>query len=253
MKILVNTTKTMACGQTSAPPPLRTTRPRLLAEAQALAAQVRDLDQADLARIMDLSQALAAATRADLGLWGGRGRPAGPALGAFTGLVFKHLAPATLPAAAWRFAQDHLLILSGLYGLLRPCDRVEAYRLEMGCRFVPDGAATLTAFWRPRITAELNRRLRRGEPVINLAAGEYLAAVDQDALKGPVIWPVFKQRRPDGSLKVVTVHAKEARGLLARWILESEADAPADLLAFDGAGWEAAEAVPVRGPWLFVR
>jgi len=252
MKLLYNTTKTMDC-QRSAPRGIRLTRPGFQAEAAELAAQLQRLDQADLARIMGLSDALAATTRGDLGSWGQPGRPSGPALAAFTGLVFKHLAPLDLSVDAWRFAQRHLVILSGLYGLLRPCDRIEAYRLEMGCAFRPAGQANLTAFWRPRITAALNRMLAAGEPVLNLAAGEYLKAVDQEALRGPVIWPVFKQRRDDGSLKVVTVHAKEARGLMARWVLEREVTEPSALLAFDEAGWEAAEDVPARGPWLFAR
>lgn len=252
MKILYNTTKTMDC--TRRPPRgVRTTRPRFQAEAAALISALQDLDQAGLARIMDLSDALAATTRADLALWGQDDRPVGPALGAFTGLVFKHLAPVNLDAPAWRFAQANLRILSGLYGVLRPLDRIEAYRLEMGCKFRPDDAPNLTAFWKPRVTEALNRDLRRGEPVLNLAAGEYLNAVDQAALKGPVIWPVFKQRRDDGSLKVVTVHAKEARGLMARWILEHEVDDPVQLGRFDGAGWEAVTPPPDAGEWIFVR
>lgn len=252
MKLLYNTTKTMNCGR-GAPRGVRLTRPRFEAEAAELAGQLQGLGQAGLARIMGLSDALAATTRGDLGCWGQPGRPSAPALAAFTGLVFKHLAPLDLSVDAWRFAQRHLVILSGLYGLLRPCDRIEAYRLEMGCAFRPDGHRSLTAFWRPRVTAELNRMLARGEPVLNLAAGEYLKAVDQDALRGPVIWPVFKQRRDDGSLKVVTVHAKEARGLMARWILEREVTDPSALLGFTGAGWEPAADVPEGGPWLFVR
>lgn len=252
MKLLLNTTKTMACDGAS-PRGVRTTRPRFRAEATALVDQLQDLSHDDLARLMGLSDPLAATTRGDLGLWGQPGRPAAPALGAFTGLVFKHLDPHSLAADAWRFAQQHLAILSGLYGLLRPCDRIEAYRLEMGCAFQPDGHANLTAFWKPRVTAALNRMLADGEPVINLAAGEYLKAVDQGELRGPVIWPVFRSRRDDGSLKVVTVHAKEARGLMARWVLERQVTDPAALMAFDGAGWEAAEEVPAHGEWLFIR
>lgn len=252
MKILYNTTKTMDCTR-RAPRGVRTTRPRFQAEAAALVDQLQALDQGALSRVMSLSDALARTTRADLALWGADGRPAGPAMGVFTGLVFKHLDPATLDADAWRFAQQHLLILSGLYGMMRPCDRIEAYRLEMGCKFAPEGSANLTAFWKPRVTEALNKLLRRGEPVLNLGAGEYLKAVDQKQLKGPVIWPVFKERRDDGSLKVVTVHAKEARGLMARFILERRIDDPSRLMAFDGAGWEAAEDMPDGGEWLFVR
>ena len=252
MKILLNTTKTMTCERRP-PGNLALTEPRFQAEAAAHMTRLRRLDQGDLARIMDLSDALAAGTRADLGLWGEDGRPAGPALGVFTGLVFKHLDPQTLSVRDWRYASGMLFILSGLYGLLGVLDRIEAYRLEMGCRFEPDGARNLTAFWKPRLTAALNDVLADGEPVINLAAGEYLKAVDRKRLRGPVIWPVFKERRFDGSLKVVTVHAKEARGLMARWAIRERAREPGDLLAFTGAGWEPAADVPAAGEWLFVR
>lgn len=252
MKLLLNTTKTMAFD-TPVPRGIEATEPVFLAEARGLVAQLQDLDQGELSRVMDLSDALAAGTRADLGLWGAADRPHGPALGAFTGLVFKHLDAGTLRAPAWRWAGEHLVILSGLYGLLGALDRIEAYRLEMGCRFVPDGARYLTAFWKPRITDALNARLKDGEPVINLAAGEYLKAVDRKQLRGPLIWPVFKERRQDGSLRVVTVHAKEARGLMARYVLEKRLRKPEQLLGFAGVGWEAAEDAPESGEWLFVR
>lgn len=252
MKVLYNTTKTM---DTSMAPPVgvRGTRPRRQAEAERLAAKLEGLDRAQLARLMDLSPRLAETTARDLALWGEEGRPRRPALGVFRGLVFQHLDPYSLPAAVWNDAQDCLRILSGLYGLLRPRDLVEPYRLEMGCKFQPAPRTSLAAFWKPLVTADLNRDLRRGEPVINLAAGEYLEAVDVPSLKGPLIWPVFKERREDGKLKVVTVYAKQARGLMARYVLEHGIDEPAGLLGFHGDGWEAAEEVPEAGEWLFTR
>lgn len=252
MKVLLNTTKTMSLDG-PVPRGIEPTDPVFGEEAARLVTQLRKLGQARLAGVMDLSDALAAVTRADFALWGEPGRPSGPALGAFTGLVFKHIDAASLRAPAWRWAGEHLLILSGLYGLLGGLDRIEAYRLEMGCRFAPKGHRHLVAFWKDRITDELVSRMKEGEPIINLAAGEYLKAVDQKRLTGPLIWPVFKQRRDDGSLRVVTVHAKEARGLMARFILEKRLRRPEQLLAFDGAGWEAAEDVPESGEWLFVR
>jgi len=250
--ILLNTTKTMDLV-TPAPVGVRGTRPRLQTEAEQLATALKNYDRNQLARLMDLSPKLADTTRADLVLWGEPGRPCRPAFGVFTGLVFKHLDPWSLPATVWNEAQDRLRILSGLYGLLRPRDLIEAYRLEMGCKFRPASRTTLAKFWRSLVTADLNRDLKRGEPVLNLAAGEYLEAVDQKALKGPVIWPVFKQRRDDGKLKVVTVYAKQARGLMARFVLEAGIDEPAGLLAFAADGWEAATEPPTSGEWLFTR
>jgi len=251
LKTLLNTTKTMHLGST--PRGVRATRPRFAAEAAALNAALRELDQDDLARAMDLSEDLAARTRADIALWGDHGRPAAPALYAFTGLVFQHLDARSLDPAAVAHAQDHLRILSGLYGLLRPRDRIEAYRLEMGCRFTPPGARNLTAYWKPRITAALASELARGEPVINLASQEYLKAVDVRALPGPVITPVFKEPGPGGKLRVVTVHAKQARGAMARLIAAHQLTDPADLGVFGELGWEPEGPPPDAGPWLFVR
>ena len=252
MKILLNTTKTMDLVP-PAPAGVRGTRPRRQQEAEELAAQLADCNRAQLARLMDLSPRLAEITRVQLALWGGSDQPRRPALGAFTGLVYKHLDPWSLPATVWNDAQSRLRILSGLYGLLRPRDLIEAYRLEMGCKFRPAPRTTLAGYWRPQVTADLNRYLKRGEPVLNLAAGEYLEAVDQQALRGPVIWPVFKQRRDDGKLKVITVHAKQARGLMARFVLEERIDDPVRLLDFAANGWEAATEPPVSGEWLFTR
>jgi len=158
-----------------------------------------------------------------------------------------------LTAAQWKTAQDRLRILSGLYGVLRPRDRVEAYRLEMGLKYKPAGAANLVAFWKDRITANLNRSLKRGEPVLNLAAQEYLKAVDLKSLKGSVISPVFKERRSDGSLKTAPVHAKMARGTMARFAIVQRTAGPADMMGFGDLDWEAAEPVPEAGPWLFTR
>jgi hypothetical protein len=250
--VLYNTTKTM---DVATPPPagVRGTRPRRQAEAEQLAARLKGLDRAQIARLMSLSPKLAETTVRDLAFWGEPRRLRRPALGVFAGLVFKHLDPHSLSADVWNDAQDRLRILSGLYGMLRPRDLVEPYRLEMGCAFKPAPRTSLAAFWKPLIMADLNRDLRRGEPVINLAAGEYLEAVDVPALKGPLVWPVFKQRREDGKLKVVTVYAKEARGLMARFILEYRIDDLQGLLGFSAAGWEAAEDPPASGEWLFTR
>ena len=251
MKILLNTTKTMDLTATSRG--VRSTRPRFQAEAAELVAALQGLEPDQLATIMDLGDELAARTRADLALWGDPDRPAAPALFAFTGLVFQHLDARSLGEGAIAHAQDHLRILSGLYGLLRPRDRIEAYRLEMGCRFTPPGARNLVTWWKPRLTAALDAGLADDEPVINLASQEYLKALDVRALRGRVITPQFKEPGPGGKLRVVTVRAKQARGAMARLICEQGLDDPADLAGFGELGWEPAGAPPASGPWLFQR
>jgi cytoplasmic iron level regulating protein YaaA (DUF328/UPF0246 family) len=203
--------------------------------------------------VHELSAALADRTRADLARWGDPDNPRRPAWYAFTGLVYKGLDPRTLDAAARRRARRRLRILSGLYGLLGPMDLVEAYRLEMGVRWRPPGAVDLVDFWRPRLTAALDAELGRGETVLSVASQEYLRALDLTALGGPVVTPVFKERRTDGSLNTVPVHAKTARGALLRHALLTGARRPGDLLGFDAHGWGATGEPPEQGRWLFTR
>jgi cytoplasmic iron level regulating protein YaaA (DUF328/UPF0246 family) len=250
--ILLNSTKTMDLGA-EVPVRLATTTPTHLAQAQTLAAPLAKVSLARLESLLGVKGKLADRTRADLALWGTAGRARRPALSAFTGLVYKYLDAPTLTKIHWNRAQKSVRILSGLYGLLRPWDEVEAYRLEMGSKVKPPGAKNLTAFWRGPVTEALNRELKPGEPVLSVAALEYVRAVESGQLNGPIIQPVFKERLPDGRLKTSPVHAKMARGALVRHALTSGARRPADLLGFAELGWEAAEEPPPAGAWLFVR
>ncbi len=252
MKILLNTTKTM---DPDAPRParLKLTQPTFAAEAATLMSALQRYSQPRLAKEMALSAKLAAETRAVTARWGTAGEPLAPALFAFTGLVYKYVAPADWTAPQRRDAQQRLLILSGLYGLLRPLDEIAAYRLEMGAKFKPPRSTNLVAFWRERLTAALNDRLKPGEPVLSLAAQEYVKALDVKVLNGPVISPIFKEARPDGSLKTAPVYAKMARGALVRYIFTTGAKKPVDLLGFGEMGWEASCEPPASGNWLFTR
>ena len=252
MLLLVNSTKTMDLAAVT-PPRLRGTEPHFAAEAAALTAELRRLSPGEFARVLAVSGPLRDAARADLARWGTAGQPRRPALHAFTGLVYRGLAAETLDGNARRRARGTLRILSGLYGLLRPFDLVEAYRLEMGSPLRADGAQGLVAYWRDRLTAALNAELRDGEPVVTVAAQEYMKAIDTAALRGPVIAPDFKEQRSDGSLKTVTVHAKRARGALLRHALVGGARRPQDLLGFDEDGWAATSEPPAAGRWLFTR
>jgi len=252
MQLLLNTTKTMDLS-VQAPARPAATDPVFLKEARALAHQLKGLDRADLARLMGLSDKLADETRAATTLWGRKASPALPAIFAFTGLVYKYLGAPALTAAQLRDAQQRVHILSGLYGVLRPMDLVESYRLEMGSKLAPKNAKNLVEFWKDRLTAQLNAGLKDGEPVLSVAAQEYTKAIDLKKLKGPLIPLVFKEEKPDGSLKTVAVHSKMARGALARFMLTAKAKKPADLMAFGELGWEAATEPPDEGPWLFTR
>lgn len=252
MIILLNSTKTMDLAA-AVPARLKPTEPEQMEAARGLAGPLSRISLKRLEGLMGLQGKLADQTRADLALWGREGRARRPALLAFTGLVYKYLDAPTLTAAQWKRAQGSVRILSGLYGLLRPLDLVEAYRLEMGSKVKPKGAINLVEFWKTPVTRALNEELKNGETVISLAAQEYMKAVDVKLLRGPVVNPVFKERLPDGTLKTAPVHAKMARGALARFALTKGAKKPADLLGFAELGWEAAAEPPAGGPWLFVR
>ncbi len=211
------------------------------------------LSAARLAEQMVLSAKLTAETRVQLAGWGQPGQVLAPALFAFTGLVYKYVDPASWKLPALRDAQQRLVILSGLYGRLRPLDRIAAYRLEMGSKFKPPRAANLVAFWQNSLTAGLNDQLKRNEPILNLAAQEYTKALKLNELKGPLLSPVFKEVRADGSLKNVSVHAKMARGAMVKHIFTTGVRRPQDLLGFGELGWEATTEPPESGPWLFTR
>jgi cytoplasmic iron level regulating protein YaaA (DUF328/UPF0246 family) len=123
----------------------------------------------------------------------------------------------------------------------------------MGSRIKPPRAANLPAFWRQGLTAALNEQTEPGEAILNLAAQEYVKALDLKALNGPLISPIFKEVRPDGSYKTAPVHAKMARGALVKFIFTSGARHPSDLMAFGDLGWEATAEPPAAGDWLFTR
>jgi cytoplasmic iron level regulating protein YaaA (DUF328/UPF0246 family) len=253
MKILLNSTKTMNLA-VDFPRAVRSTRPRQLDQAGQLAELLRPLTETQLAKLMGLSGKLATETRAAAALWGGKGQPQAPAFFAFTGLVYKYIETGDLTVDQLRSAQKQVRILSGLYGLLRPLDLVEFYRLEMGSKLKPTGSANLVDYWRDALTGALNADLKKGEPVVSVAAQEYVKALDLKKLKGPLISVVFKEERPDGSLKTVAVHSKMARGALVRYALETGATSPGDLLGFDALGWEASAEPPADGgDWLFTR
>jgi uncharacterized protein len=252
MILLLNTTKTLDTSL-EAPAKLELSQPAFMKQARRLMKVLGPLDREDLSSLMGLSEKLASETRADIALWGKSGRQAGPAFFAFTGLVYKSIDVPTLSVPELRRAQKQVRILSGLYGVLRPLDLVESYRLEMGLKLPVDGARNMVGYWKETLTDAINDNLKNGEPIINLAAQEYLKALDVKKLVGPVISPVFKEVHHDGTMKTVTVHAKKARGAMIRFTLQNKVAKPADLLGFGDLGWEASSEPPESGNWLFTR
>lgn len=218
------------------PTSIRATKPAYLHEAEPLIALLRAYTPAQLAELMGLSDALAQLNVARYALWQPKATPAHskPAVLAFNGDVYDGLQAHTLSPDDLAWAQQHLLMLSGLYGVLRPLDALQPYRLEMGTRLANPRGKDLYAWWRPVIAADINRRQQRlARPVvINLASQEYAKAVDLNVLRARVVECVFETWH-DGRWRVLGFHAKRARGLMMRWAIDHRATTPEALTAFD--------------------
>lgn len=160
-----------------------------------------------------------------------------PAIFAFDGDVYTGLNAYTIPSEKLEDLQDSLRILSGLYGLLKPLDLMQAYRLEMGTKLPIGESKNLYEFWKPIVTKALNKELLKGELFINLASNEYFSAVDVKQLKVPVITPEFKDYK-NGKLKIISFFAKKARGLMVRYIIDTNVKTVEDLKGFNYEGYQ---------------
>lgn len=240
-----------------APAGVPRSRPVLARDTEALLEVVRELEPQDLQRLMSLSDALAelnferfqsfsTSRRAT------RGRK--QAALAFAGDVYMGLRAPTLGADDLDFAQGHLRILSGLYGVLRPLDLIQPYRLEMGTRLANPRGPDLYSFWGDRIRDAIANELASHEHpvVVDLASREYARAARLQTLGARVVTPVFKERR-GRSLKVISFAAKRARGMMARFLVEQRIDQPEGLLRFADDGYELDEGLSDDDTWVFVR
>ncbi|MEO7242267.1 MAG: peroxide stress protein YaaA [Variovorax sp.] len=217
---------------------------------------MREKSAAEVASLMHLSDKLAALNVARYATWSPRAtvRNAKAAALAFDGDVYGGLDAPSLSAAQLAWAQEHLCILSGLYGVLRPLDRLQPYRLEMGTQLATPGAGDLYEFWGERIAGYLNRRLAgtRAPVVVNLASQEYWKAVDRDVLEARVVECVFQEYK-GGQYKIVSFFAKRARGLMARWAILRKAGTPRKLEGFDLEGYVFAPVVSEPDRLVFRR
>lgn len=160
------------------------------------------------------------------------------AIFAFTGDVYQGLEAQTLSKSDVEYAQNHLRILSGLYGVLKPLDIIEPYRLEMGTSLKLGNKKSLYEFWGDEITKELNEALKNHEEkvIINLASNEYFKSVNKKQLDGDLISPQFKDAK-NGKYKIIAFYAKKARGLMSRYMIENKISRAADLEGFDYGGY----------------
>jgi len=222
------------------------TLPEFALESAKLITDLKKLSPQDVAELMGLSDQLAALNVGRYRDWSKKftEENSKPAIYAFNGDVYDGFDVNTLNAKAVDFAQDHIRILSGLYGALRPLDLMQPYRLEMGTSFKNARGKDLYAFWGERITDSLKKVLeKQKKPVLlNLASEEYFKVLQAKNLACPVISPVFQDGK-DGKYKIISFYAKRARGLMARYVVENRITDPADLKGFnlDGYKYYAAE------------
>ncbi len=227
------------------------TEPQFIPESIELIEVLRRHTTADIARLMDLSDALAALNVARYQAWEPRFTPENskPAVLAFNGDVYDGLDAQSLSLKQLRWAQDHVLILSGLYGVLRPLDRMQPYRLEMGTSLATPRGRNLYGFWGDRIAEHLNARAAASHVpvIINLASQEYFKAADRKALHPRVIDCQFEDWKGSG-YKIISFFAKRARGLMARYCIEQGVDRPEGLkdFAVDDYAFAAEASTPER-------
>jgi cytoplasmic iron level regulating protein YaaA (DUF328/UPF0246 family) len=230
------------------------TVPRFQAEARKLAQTARGLNEVELADLMDLSPSLAQLNVERFQRFEDHNPDLRPAALAFAGDTYQGLEAASLDADDLRFAQDRLRILSGLYGVLRPLDAIQPYRLEMGSRLATEKGPDLYAYWGDRLARALNEQAAElgADTLINCASVEYFSAVDPAALGLRVITPQFLEDKPGGP-KIVSFHAKKARGAMARFIIERRLTDPAAVLDFDLGGYAHAPELSAPGKPAFLR
>ncbi len=236
-------------------PGVTATKPQFGRDTTALAKVAKRLKAADLQALMSISPELAKLNLDRFKAFKLRGTADDlPAALAFAGDVYVGLKARELDGEALAWAQGRLRILSGLYGLLRPLDAIQPYRLEMGVRLATDRGATLYDFWgeAPAKALRLASRGHVDKAVVNLASQEYFGAVDRAALRLPVLTCLFKQETPQG-VTHPGFYAKTARGLMARWAIDRRAERRVDLKNFDREGYRFNAALSDGETYVFTR
>lgn len=257
MLFLLSPAKTLDYD-TPVPKPVqkRATEPLFVQHAAQLITTLRQQSPAQVAALMDLSEALSSLNVQRYAQWQPVATPdnSKPAVLAFNGDVYDGLDAKTLRTADLDWAQQHLVLLSGLYGALRPLDLLQPYRLEMGTALKTARGKDLYAFWADTVVQHLNERLAEdAKPVIvNLASQEYARVVlgpqAGNALRAQVVECVFEEGQADGSYKIISFFAKKARGLMARYAVQHRLRSVKALRGFDAAGyaWHSAASTPQR-------
>ncbi len=227
-----------------------------MTQSKRLHRQLKKLKPSYLQDMMNISPNLAQLNRDRFQLWHPDFTPdnAKQAILAFDGDVYNGMNPSTFTADNFSYAQAHLRILSGLYGLLRPLDLIQAYRLEMGIKFSTDKWKDLYDFWGDTITKAVNKTLKeQGDDVlINLASNEYFKSINKKKLKARIVTPVFKDEK-NGEFKMISFFAKKARGMMSAFIIKNQISDPEQLKVFDSDGYYYNEDLSSADQFVFTR
>jgi cytoplasmic iron level regulating protein YaaA (DUF328/UPF0246 family) len=239
---------------TEAHPDTPASERRFQDDTASLSRTARARTVAELRRLMSLSDDLARLNRERFQAFDAASTDGVQAAFAFAGDVYEGLKARELDEPSLEWAQDHLRILSGFYGLLRPLDRIQPYRLEMGTRLKTRRGSSLYDFWGDRISKQLNADAEgQTDPtLVNLASQEYFGAVDARALKLPVVTPHFRESK-DGESRIISFFAKKARGGMARFAIDERIERAQDLKAFDRDGYAFDKAASTETEWIFIR
>ncbi len=252
MKILLSPAKSLDFE--SPLPTEKFTRSAFMKESKIVNASMKMKSPKQLSELMDISDKLAELNWERNKKWKTPFslKNARQAMYAFNGDVYQGLDAYTIPADKIDGLQKKLRILSGLYGLLKPLDLIQPYRLEMGTKLQVEENENLYQFWKQKLTDSLNKELKKGELLINLASKEYSDSIDFKKIKNPIITPEFKDYK-DGNLKIISFFAKKARGLMVRYIIDKDVKTIDDLKGFNYEGYKYDESLSNGNQLVFTR
>lgn len=234
---------------------LKSTKPKFIKDSEFIQSFLKEKSPKFLAELMEISPKLADENWERNQKWTSKptAKNSAPAMFAFTGEVYRGLDAKTLDEKAVKYLEKNYRILSGLYGLLKPSDKVMLYRLEMGRPFQFDSYKNLYEFWTDKVTKQLNSELKKEEYIINLASNEYVKVINRKKLKGQMIDFDFRQIQPDGKLKTIVVYTKHARGLMLRFCAENNVQTLDELKAFNYENYLIDEKLSTETNLVFTR
>lgn len=222
-----------------------TTKPRFQAQAEELVKVIRNHE--DLAKFMHISSSLALAVAQKYQQWG---KVVQPAVYSYVGDVYKGFYAKTLSKSDVAWAQKHLRIMSGLYGIVRPLDEISAYRLEMKARLEINECKNIYDFWGDKLARQADEEA--GGIICILSSDEYARPITRFT-KSTVVTPVFLDKKPDGTIGTVPIYSKMMRGVMARWVIDHRVDNPDQLRKFRGQGYVFSETMSTLGQPAFYR